>query len=433
MKYHHVLTRLINTPLLISPEKLDVITSEVSMKLLLNQALDRSVETPEDQKVNYTIPDVAIIPISGSLINKNGAGSSGAVSYESIKEDTLAALKKGIPSIGFEISSGGGEAAGLFPLADFINSIPEKYGASTFAFVDSNANSAAYGIAAATQKIYATETANLGSIGAVQTLIDVTKLDEKQGVKYHILRSKDSKAIYNPHEEMSDKVLNDAQTNLQFWDAKFNNAINRYRPNLSLDTIVSLEGKSFYAEEALKIGLVDAIVTSLEDVIISLPKKEKPVKHSAKQSSSTLTKGNAPMTLEEALSQLTELQTTLETERAGSNLKITQAVSLERKRVTALMEAATVMKIPSTTLTKAITGGWGLDMANEVFTELAAARDEALNIDTSGQAAGLTEEQIASFKAKGEAQNKELSFEDMITTGLDVISKLPNDIFAGVR
>ena len=83
-KHHRLLTRLINTPLAISQDKLEVISSNVSLKLLAGQALDSGVAAPTDKTV-ATEGKTSVINVFDSLVSKGGAGESGFTSYSSIE------------------------------------------------------------------------------------------------------------------------------------------------------------------------------------------------------------------------------------------------------------------------------------------------------------------------------------------------------------
>jgi ClpP class serine protease len=420
--YMHVLTRLVNTPLLISSDKLEVLTSEISIKLLTNQEINRTSDTPAVKEINTERHKIAVIPVDGSLVNKNGAGSSGATSYERIKQSTMEAISQGIPNLVYDISSGGGEASGAFPLADFINSLPEKYGVSTAAFTGSHANSAAYALAAATQKIYATDTASVGSIGAVMSLVDVTKMDEKNGISYTILRSKEDKAAYNPHESMTDKVIEQATESLKVWDNKFNTSMVKYRPGLSLDTILALKGNTVNAVKGLELGLVDEIVSSIEDIFPSL--QENTLNNSPSQPKI----GNT-MDLQEALSKLVEAQSQLESLTASSNLDVTKAVQNERARTLKILDAKKTFAASDESVVNAISKGWSLDTVTDVFTEVKAAKDALLTVGTAGTSLGSqTPEAIAALKASTTGT----SFEEELMAGLKAANET-SQLFVGVK
>jgi len=123
-KYLHVLDRLINTPLAISSAKMEVLTSNVILKILSGESIDNSSPTPEEEPI--AIEDrIAIITIAGSMANKNCVGSSGMTTYTSIKTQIKEAIAEGVTDIIFDISSPGGEVGGLFPLTDYIATLPK--------------------------------------------------------------------------------------------------------------------------------------------------------------------------------------------------------------------------------------------------------------------------------------------------------------------
>ena len=163
MKQHLLLaTRIFNTPLAVSQDKLDVISSNVGLKLLTGEDISPTMDVPTSRPdVNTSVP---IIKVYDNLVAKGGLGSSGFTSYAGINSQVEKAVSAGASRIGFDISSPGGEVNSLFSTTDFIHSLPEKFGVETFAFVDGSATSAAYAIAAATQRIYSTDTSMTGSI-----------------------------------------------------------------------------------------------------------------------------------------------------------------------------------------------------------------------------------------------------------------------------
>ena len=103
--YSHLIPRIINTPLAITAEKLSILTEEVAIKLLLSEAIDRSVPSTNgfSSEEKELIP---IIHVKGSTVAKSGAGSSGIVSYECIQQSIKAQVESGITSnILFEVGS----------------------------------------------------------------------------------------------------------------------------------------------------------------------------------------------------------------------------------------------------------------------------------------------------------------------------------------
>lgn len=355
MRYGHILSRLVNTPLAISQDKLNILTSNIVLPMLRGDSIP---SLQEDQVRKPTIEQSSVINIFDSLIAKNGGGDSGSTSYFSITSNIQREVANGSKSINFYIDSSGGEVAGLFGLCNFIASLPSKYGIETRGFTDGSATSAAQAILSSCQKRYATEGANLGSIGVIMTLIDLTKADIKEGVKYTFLRSKEEKALYNPHEIMSEELVAELQTILKVKDDIFNNFIVR-NTNVSLETIMNLKGKVIMAEEALQLGLIDGIVSSLDE-FNSLDKGTKTSKNFYQPM-------GTKMTLEEALVQLSAKEAELQTTKAQFSLEIAKAKQEETARCLTILESATTFMLPLNAAIKSIAGGTSVEQTLTMF------------------------------------------------------------------
>lgn len=429
--YIHVLDRLVNTPLLITSEKLDIITSAVSLRLLADARLDSYEVTPQTTVREAPVPQIAVIPVYGSLVNKNGAGASGMTSYQRIKSQINSAMSDGIKHIVFDVSSPGGEAAGAFPLSDYIQSLPSK-GISTYGFTDSQAASGGYIILASCQHIFATDIADIGSIGAVMTLVDVTEADKQDGIKYTILRSKEDKAGYNPHEKLTDKVTKQLLSKLEILDAKFNNAMVAARNGkLSLETITDLAGQTVDATAGLPLGLVDHIVTGIEDVFTFALQSTQfhsevlPTDVSAKPNKEVKQMSDANLA-----EKLVALQTEVESLRASQTLEIAKAKQEERNRCVGVITSGATFNVSADMVTKAITKGWSLDMVADMFTELAEKADNETAIKTGAAPVASADATIAAELAAQQAKGA-LSFDEQVALGMKQLADEPA-AFAGV-
>lgn len=396
-----ILTRLINTPLAISQDKLDIITSQVSLKLLAGEKLSAGVAMPTEKAATAT-DKTAIINVFDSLVAKGGAGESGFTSYEGIKGSVLAAIDNGASKIGFYVDSPGGEVTGLFALTNFINSLPSTYGVETFAFTDGSMTSAAYAIGSATQQVFATESSTVGSIGVIMSLVDITKADEQKGYNYTILRSKEDKALYNPHEQLSTAVIDKYTTRLMELDSMFNAEVVKNRPNLTLESINSMKADSFLGNKALELGLIDGIVTSMDEVL---------------NLNVSLTQRGDVMTLEELKAQLSAKDTELATLQASVTNAVNEAVKGERARCLDILAAGQTLKVSAEQVTKRISAGTAKDDAVDIFTAIAEAVGTATAIDTAtGADASVSKETVVGAKDehKVEIDGQAFSMSDII-------------------
>jgi ClpP class serine protease len=369
MKYGRLLTRLYNQPLAIAQSKLDILTSEVTLKLLSGEQPASIGNASKDVAVDSS----AVIRVFDSLVSKNGGGDSGSTSYEFVTSQVNHAISAGNTKLTFYIDSPGGEVSGLFGLAAFIASLPKEYGIETVAVTDGMATSAAYVIAAACQSIYATSSSIIGSVGVIMTLINVSEADKKAGIEYTILRSKEDKALINPHEPFATRAIEDAVKMLGVLDNIMNKAVLSYRPNLSLETVMELAGNTVLAEEALSLGLIDGIVTSFSEVINAETKTQLLL---------TTHKGN-DMTLEEALAKNIELSSELQTLKATTTLEVAKAKQTEQARVLGILEAASTFKLSADLATKRIKAGSSIEDTVEMFEGIKEALQMAGAVDTS--------------------------------------------------
>lgn len=385
MKYHRLLSRLLNTPLAISQSKLDIITSNVSLRLLAGEDIAPLPVEQVPTRHRLSENKVAVIDVFDSLSAKNGAGMSGGTTYASITEDIQYLASQGYKKIYFYIDSPGGEVAGLFGLSAFISSLPTRYGIETVAITDGLMASAAYVIGASCQTVYATESSIVGSIGVIMTLVNTMQADAQDGYEYTIIRSKSDKALLNPHEKFPQKALDDATTMLSTLDTIMNKTIMSSRPQITQALLDSLAGKTVLAEEALTLGLIDRIVTSIDEVLSFTP--------IAPQQSLTSTKGNnMAMTLEDALVQLNAVQSELAALKASTSLEVAKAKNEEQARNLGILQAKETFGVSVDRAIKFIKAGASVETAVMSFEGIAEERQASTHVDTSGNS--LTPSQI---------------------------------------
>ena len=398
-KHHRLLTRLINTPLAISQDKLEIISSNVSLKLLAGQALDTGVASPSEKQVTSS-NSTAVINVFDSLVSKGGAGESGFTSYAGIKSRVEEAVAKGADKVLFYIDSPGGEVSGLFGLSSYIASLPSVYGVETVAFTDGSMTSAAYAIGSAAQTVYATESSTVGSIGVIMSLVDVTEADKQDGYNYTILRSKEDKALYNPHEQISSAVIDKYSAMLAELDNLFNAEVAKNRPQLTLESIVSMKADAFLGNKALELGLIDGIVSSMDEVI---------------NLNSTTKRGDV-MTLEELKAQLSAKDTELATLQASVTNTVAKAIADERARCIDILGAGQSLKITAEQVTKRISAGTAKEDAVDIFTAIADAIGTSTAIDTAAPVEATVSKNLTTdaTETKVEIEGSSYSIKDIV-------------------
>lgn len=395
MNYLNILSRLHNVPLAISQDKLSIISSNITIPLLEDHSVtDHGFLPTTAPKIRQE--KMGIIQVFDTLVSKGGAGESGFTSYQGIQIEIKSLINSGAHKIGFHIASPGGEADALFALTAFIRSLHTTYGVETFAFTDGTMASAAYAIAAACDTIYCTPQAIVGSIAVIMDLIDVTKMDTNLGIVHHIIRSKEDKAIGNPHEAFTETVFNKYKALLDSMDVLFNNDVAQNRPNLTVDQIVKLKGDVFIGQDALELGLVDSIIDTLDAVVILEGTAQASTTATVAQlettinNPSTLDKGST-MTLQELEAQLQAAQQELAVMEASNTTKVEAAIAGERSRCVAIIESGKTLNMSDCNIMGRLQAGKSAEDSLIFFTTVAEAVAAATGISTQTSANVLTE------------------------------------------
>ncbi len=156
----------------------------------------------------------------------------------------------------FDMDSNGGEVAGCFELAeDIFNARSIK---PSVAIVDAACYSAAYALASAAHKIIVTPSGGAGSIGVVATHFSYQKMIDEAGLAVTFIYSGDHKVDGNPYQDLPDSVRAGIQTRVDETRHKFVALVARNR-GLDAKVVYDTEAECYSADEALQLGLIDAV------------------------------------------------------------------------------------------------------------------------------------------------------------------------------
>ena len=117
-------SEVINTPLMILPDKLNVILGVIGDRIGVDSvdvtALGAKTDAPE--KLKDMPKNISVVPVFGSLANRTHGldAMSGLTTYDNIRNDFRAALESDSDAILLDIDSPGGSAAGVMDLSDEI-------------------------------------------------------------------------------------------------------------------------------------------------------------------------------------------------------------------------------------------------------------------------------------------------------------------------
>lgn len=163
-----------------------------------------------------------------------------------------------------KINSPGGSTSQAEAIYQEIKKLKQKYKKPVFATIDDLGASAAYYIAVAADKIYASRSSLVGSIGVRIDSFNFTGLMEKLGVERKLYTSGRYKGVLDmfskPEPEAEKQILESLKTvHAQFIQVVKENRGNRLKEDPMLFT-----GMFWSGEEALALGLIDELSTPIQ-------------------------------------------------------------------------------------------------------------------------------------------------------------------------
>ena len=266
----YLASRLYGTPLLIARPKLEVILGVVARKLAGDTlAMPPPSRTDSGLGGDLQVQDgIAILPILGTLVRRSSyiGAASGLTSYHDIEAMAEAAFADPeVRAVLLEIDSSGGEAGGVFDLAQRLRQLAQTSGKPLWAIADEAALSAAYAIASAADRIWLTRTAEVGSIGVVAVHVDESVADAKAGLNYTFLHAGAHKVDGHPHAQLPASVAADIQADIDQLYTQFISLVAGFR-RLTPEAVRDTEARVYRGEAALQAGLADQIGTRAEAI-----------------------------------------------------------------------------------------------------------------------------------------------------------------------
>lgn len=277
----HIADRVLNRPLLITPDKAQVILSVLSGRIgISSPEASRFEGDPYRRDANgqpiginpYRVSNgVAIVTITGSLVNRGAwiGASSGLTSYEGIQHQLkTAASDPAVHSVILDIASPGGEATGAMETAALVRELAKTK--RTVAVVNGMACSAAYAIASGASEIVTTETSVSGSIGVVLLHADISRQLAAEGVTPTLIFAGTHKVDGNPFEPLPESVRSDLQAEVDAFYGAFTSAVGKGRGSrLTAKAAAQTEARIFVGPAAVAAGIADRLGT-FETVLTDL-------------------------------------------------------------------------------------------------------------------------------------------------------------------
>lgn len=259
-KYINLHNMVFNQPHLCTPEYAETVLAVLSEKLNIQEGLFQIQNEPKEKRdIEVNANGIYTLPIVGSMVHRGGMmdAMSGTMSYEGIQSNIQSALDNpNVKGILLDVDSSGGAVAGAFDLRDFI--MEAKKQKPIYALARDSMCSAAYLISSACTKVYATQTAAVGSIGVVAMHVDKSKVNEEAGVKPTFIYAGKFKTAGNANEPLQGEALDYLQESVNDSYDMFVKAVAEAR-GLGEQAIRDTEARVYKGQKAKSLGLVDGV------------------------------------------------------------------------------------------------------------------------------------------------------------------------------
>lgn len=233
----------------------------------------------DNEPKGYEIQNgVALLPVDGVIAKRMNLFSkiSGGCSTELVGQEFERAINDpAVKSIILLVDSPGGTVDGTPELAARIYGARGK-GKKCVAFTDGMMASAAYWIGSACHEAYcSSEVSVIGSIGVVTSHVDISKAEEKAGIKTTEIYSGKYKRIASQHGPLTEEGRAVIQEQLDHVYSVFVDDVAKHR-GVTADVVLAqmADGRIFQGSQAVEAGLVDGVST-LADLIGSLQDQQK--------------------------------------------------------------------------------------------------------------------------------------------------------------
>ncbi len=289
----HLAARLYGTPLMLLPSAADALGHTFQQLLekrggLIDVAdgaaeLQLGVETPrvhgfagnargqrfKDKPYAVTDEGVGLVGVYGPLLHRfnfDMATCTSFANYQAIEQRVKMMLADpDVKGILFEWDSPGGEVAGNDALARMLRSASASGGKPIWSHANEGAYSAAYNLAANTQRVVVPAAGSVGSIGVVMLHVDQSQRDAKLGLVFTYIFAGDRKVDFNSHQPLSDRAKAIAGAEVERLYDMFVDSVADAR-RIDAKVVRRTEAGILDAVAAKAMGLVDA-VAGFEDTL----------------------------------------------------------------------------------------------------------------------------------------------------------------------
>jgi len=267
----YIASRVLGTPLVIGQNKLDAILAVLGPRIGIEASSPAAAfhdEAGRSRATTVSPSGIAVIPVFGTLVKRAGPieAASGLTSYSELETEILdAATDPAVRAILLDVDSPGGEANGVFDLADLVYEARSLK--PVWAVADEEAFSGAYAIACAAERVIVPRTGGIGSIGVVAVHVDRSARDAMEGYRYTTVFAGARKNDFNPHEALGGEARAALQAEVDRVYELFVETVARNR-GLTTAAVGGTEARLFFGEDAVRAGLADEVGTTRDALAV---------------------------------------------------------------------------------------------------------------------------------------------------------------------
>jgi capsid assembly protease len=202
------------------------------------------------------IGDAAVVEVRGPLDHHLGLFDS----YDAIRERCARACEMPASVVVLKLDSPGGDVSGCFEVAREIRRLCAAKGKTLIAYANGQACSGAYALACAASQIIVPATGFVGSVGVINTRVDVTAYDAKEGFRFALTTSGARKGDGHPHKPLSEGESAATQTIVDSLAEVFFDLVADLR-GVPAQQVEALQAGVFHGKTAVEAGLADQVMS----------------------------------------------------------------------------------------------------------------------------------------------------------------------------
>lgn len=213
-------------------------------------------------------PGVALISVSGIIGKRLSFFESLCGGYDldqlAFEVDQVAADRT-VHSVVFDFDTPGGSVTGLWEAAQKIAALSETK--NTVAYTETLRASAGEYLASQCNTVTATRSATVGSIGTILSWVSAKGAMEKEGFELIVFKGGQFKDMGADNRDLTDEEKTMLQGNVDTHYAEFKAMMTAKGRQIADST---MQGQVFRGSDALALGLVDEVVSGLDEVVAAL-------------------------------------------------------------------------------------------------------------------------------------------------------------------